>query len=76
MSIVSIVPTFYLDEPDHNQQNKPRLDILVSFNDGETVRDHPRADLIWYSTQQPTKAMRKRYDLREKLRKEIEKAQR
>ena len=32
MSIVSIVPTFYLDDPDHNQRNKSRLDILVSFN--------------------------------------------
>ena len=67
MSIVSIVPTFYLDEPDHNQRNKPRLDILVSFNDGITVRYHPKADPIWSSTQQPTEAMRKRYDLRAKL---------
>ena len=75
-SIVSIVPTFYLDEPDHNHRNKPRLDILISFNDGETVRYHPRADHIWSSTQQPTLAMRKRYDLREKVRKKIEKAQR
>ena len=75
-SIVTIVPTFYMDEPGHNQRNKPRLDILVSFNDGETVRYHPRADLIWSSTQQPTQAMRKRYDLRKKMRKKIEKAQR
>ena len=74
--IVSTVPTFYTDEPDHNQGNKPRLDILVNFNDGETVRYHPRADHIWSSTQQPTRAMRKRYNLRDKLRKKIEKAQR
>ena len=75
-SIVSTVPTFYLDEPDHNHRNKPRLDILVSFTDGETVRYHPRAHLIWSSSQQPTDAMRNRYKLREKLQKKIEKAQR
>ena len=59
--------TFYLDEPDHNHGNKPRLDILISFNDGE-------ADLISSSSQQPTKAMRQRYNLREKLTRQIENA--
>jgi hypothetical protein len=79
-SIASIVPTFYLDEPDHNHRNKPRLDILVSFKDreiyGKTVRYHPGAHLIWSSSQQPTEAMRNRYNLREKLRKKMENAQR
>ena len=83
-SIVSIVPTFYLDEPDHNQGHKdgetvryrPRLDILLSFNDGETVRYHAKANLIWSSSQQPTEAMRKRYNFREKLRRLTQQAQR
>ena len=74
--IVSTVPTFYLDEPDHNHHNKPRLDIVLTFNDGETVRYHPRAHHIWSSTEQPTRAMLKRYNLHEKLKKIIEKAQR
>ena len=74
--IVSTVPTFYLNEPDHNHNNKPRLDIVLTFNDGETVRYHPRAHHIWSSTEQPTRAMLKRYNLHEKLKKIIEKAQR
>ena len=65
--ITSIVPTFYPDEPDHNQLNKPRLDLLVSFNDGETVRYHPRADPIWSHTPQPTEAMHQRLNLARKL---------
>ena len=79
-SIASIVPTFYLDEPDHNQQNRPRLDILISFIRGEiygeTVRYHPRAHLICSSSQQPTQAMQNRYNLREKLRRKMENARR
>ena len=67
-SIVSIIPTFYPDEPDHNQSNKPRLDILVSVNDGATVRYHPSSNPIWSHEVQPTEAVQKRYNLAAKLR--------
>jgi hypothetical protein len=76
MIIVSKVPTFYLDEPDANQQNRPRLDILISFHDGATVRYHPKADLIWSWTQQPTTAMQKRYNLGTNLERKLARARR
>ena len=72
--ITSIVPTFYPDEPDPNQQNKPRLDLLVSFNDGETVRYHPSAHPISSRTPQPTDAMQKRYNLAKNLARKAERA--
>ena len=65
--IANIVPTFFEDEPDHNQQNKPRLDIVVSFLDGVTVRYHPSATPIWSTEPQPTVAMQMRYRLAAKL---------
>ena len=74
--IVSTIPTFYREEPDHNQRNKPRLDILVEFNDGITVRYHQGADHIWSTTPQPTTAMEKRYKLAAKLRRNFERTQR
>jgi hypothetical protein len=75
-SIVSKAPTFYLDEPDANQQNRPRLDILISFHNGATVRYHPKADLIWSWTQQPTRAMQKRYNLGTNLERKLARARR
>ena len=65
--IANIVPTFFEDEPDSNQQNKPRLDIVVSFQDGVTVRYHPSAKPIWSTDSQPTAAMQGRHRLAAKL---------
>ena len=58
----SFVPTFFRDEPDANQKDKPRLDIVVSFDNGHSVRYHPSADPIWSTSAQPTDAMQKRYN--------------
>ena len=64
---VSVLPTFYPREPDHNQRNAPRLDIVVSFADGTWVRYHPGAQPIWSDEFQPTDAMIARYNLAAKL---------
>ena len=66
----SVLPTFYPREPDHNQHDKPRLDLVVSFADGTSVRYHPSATPIWSDETQPTDAMQKRYNRAEKLAKE------
>ena len=58
----NFVPTFFHDEPDPNQDDKPRLDTVVSFEDGQWVRYHPNAEAIWSAQQRPTDAMRKRYN--------------
>ena len=63
----SFVPTFFPAEPDPNQRDKPRLDIVVSFGNGDSVRYHPNADPIWSTSPQPTDAMQKRYNRARKL---------
>ena len=63
----SFVPTFFPAEPDPNQRDKPRLDIVVSFDNGDSVRYHPRAEPIWSTSPQPTDAMQKRYNRARKL---------
>ena len=63
----SFVPTFFHQEPDPNQRDKPRLDIVVSFDNGDSVRYHPRAEPIWSTSPQPTDAMQKRYNRARKL---------
>ena len=73
--ITSVLPTFYVDEPDHNQRNSPRLDIVVSFTDGRSVRYHPSADPIWSDEAQPTEAMQQRYNRARKLAKKLQAAQ-
>ena len=60
--ITAEVPTFYEREPDPNQGDAPRLDIVVSFADGRSVRYHPSADPIWSDEPQPTKAMHTKYN--------------
>ena len=60
--IAAAMPTFYEDEPDPNQRDAPRLDIVVSFADGKPVRYHPSAEPIWSDEPQPTKAMQTRYN--------------
>ena len=58
----SFVPTFFHDEPDPNQRDKPRLDIVVSFGNEHSVRYHPNDDPIWSTSPQPTDATQKRYN--------------
>jgi len=58
----SFVPAFFHDEPDPNQWDKPRLDIVVSFDNGHSVRYHPGAAPIWSTSWMPTGAMQKRYN--------------
>ena len=65
--ITACVPTFYQREPDPNQRGAPRLDILVPFADGRSVRYHPSADPIWSDELQPTKAMQLRYNRARKI---------
>ena len=44
-AITSIKPTYFMDEADRNHFDRPRLDFVVSFNVGMSVRYHPRAPL-------------------------------
>ena len=61
------VPTFFHDEPDPNQKDKPRLDIVVSFDNGVSARYHPSAVPIWSTETQPTDAMQTRYNRAKQL---------
>ena len=45
--ISSIMPVFFMDEADANHFDRPRLDFVVSFDDGRAVRYHAAADKIW-----------------------------
>jgi hypothetical protein len=61
---------FFEDEPDPTPPswpNLPRLDIVITFTNGEWIRWHPRAKLIWSTEQMPTDAMKNRYNRRAKL---------
>ena len=66
--VVKSVATFFEDEPDHNKNNAPRLDIVLTLNDGVTIRYHPNAALIYSTETQPTKAMQQRHNLANALR--------
>ena len=65
--ITAATPTFYKHEPDPNRGDKPRLDIVVSFANGRSVRYHPSAEPIWSDELQPTKAMQVRYNRARKI---------
>ena len=41
--MISIVPTYFIDEADPNHFDRPRLDIVVFFDDATSVRYHPKA---------------------------------
>ena len=64
----NFVPTFFHDEPDPNQKGNPRLDIVVSFDNGVSARYHPSAVPIWSTETQPTDAMQTRYTRAKHLR--------
>ena len=44
--IISIMPTYFMDEADANHFDRPRLDFVVSFDDGTSVRYHPKAPAL------------------------------
>ena len=46
-AMVSIMPTLYMDEADANKFDRPRLDFVVSLDDGQAVHYHPGAVSIW-----------------------------
>jgi hypothetical protein len=46
-AMTSIMPTFYMDEADQSRFDRPRLDFVVEFDDGQAVRYHPDAKPIW-----------------------------
>ena len=66
--VVKSVATFFDDEPEHNRNNAPRLDIVLTLNDGVMVRYHPKAALIYSTESLPTKVMQQRYNLANTLR--------
>ena len=73
--IETIFPTFYPQEADANREDRPRLDILLTFENGDSVRHHPGARPIWSSEPQPTEAMRMRMQRLRKLHKKRRTAQ-
>jgi len=63
----SVSARFFEDEPDANRDDRPRLDIVLTYTDGRWVRYHPKAILIWSDDFLPTPAMRIRYNRAAKL---------
>jgi hypothetical protein len=59
-AMTSIMPTFYMDEADHNRFDRPRLDFVVEFDDGQAVRYHPDARPIWLPASADNDAIDKR----------------
>ena len=46
--MTAIMPVFFMDEADHDRFDRPRLDFVISFDDGRAVRYHPDCDeRIW-----------------------------
>ena len=71
-------PQFYEEESDPTprfEKDRPRLDILVIFTDGNWLHWHPDADLIWSTTPQPTKAMLNRMRRKKNLLRSLMSAQ-
>ena len=57
--IETIFPTFYPQETDANREDRPRLAILLTFENGDSVRYHPDAHPMWSSEPHPTEAMQR-----------------
>ena len=64
--VTRCLPTFFLQEADPNNDGAPRLDLVLSFSNGDSVRYHPGATPISSRDPQPTKAMQNRMNLRRK----------
>ena len=69
-AITSIMPTFFMDEADCLREDRPRLDFVVSFDDGQAVRYHPRAKPIWVPVFGSNRAIVIRVNRLDKLRSE------
>ena len=63
----SVCARFFVNEPDPNRSNRPRLDFVLSISDGSWVRYHPGAVLIWSTQTHPSQAMQNRYSHAAKL---------
>ena len=59
-AMTRIMPTFFLGEADSNRFDRPRLDFVVWFDDGQAVRYHPGADCIWLPADPDNEAIDKR----------------
>ena len=59
-AMTRIMPTFYMDEAEHNRFDRPRLDFVVEFDDGHAVRYHPDATPIWLPASADNDAIDKR----------------
>jgi hypothetical protein len=59
-AMTRIMPTFYIDEADSNRFDRPRLDFVVEFDDGQAVRYHPAATPIWLPASADNAAIDKR----------------
>ena len=59
-NIMTIIPTWYMDEADPNHYDRPRLDLVVTFDNGPAVRYHPKSDLIWLPEDPDDEAIGKR----------------
>ena len=67
-AMTRIMPTFYMYEADHNRFDRPRLDFVVWFDDGQAVRYHPDAKCIWLPADPDDAAIDKRRRYLEKMR--------
>ena len=59
-AMVSIMPTLYMDEADANKFDRPRLDFVVEFDDGQAVRYDAGAIPIWLPASADNEAVDKR----------------
>ena len=64
--LVKSVATFFPKELDPNYNDKPRLDIVLTFDDGTWTRYYPGAALIWSTEQSLTDAMQNRINYTQK----------
>ena len=46
LALIEVTAKFFLDEADPIRNNKPRLDILLRFEDASWIRYHPDTALI------------------------------
>ncbi len=68
--VVSARPSFYLNEPEPNYGDKPRLDILLTMQDDSWVRYHPGPTPIRSDEKLPSFAMQCRLNRVERILKE------
>ena len=64
------MPTSFLGEVDYLREDRPRLDFVVSFDERQAVRYHPRAQPIWLPVCGNNEAIAIRVSRLDKLRSE------